>query len=333
VIAAKVIADTNHPHPRPEQSLGVSNRTATADQTGQRATKGRIQPLNVSCIDHISTAAGDQHLGNRTFASLHDLALNASNTPLQILLDYLPDQQARFAFQSRSSRLAGQHAVTKALPEGADVACQPIHADQYRQRSSAATHVCHQCRDQVPIALSANHTAQPQARRDCHRHRLPGTTTDQLDPQPIGLDVLEVNLTLLDQVLVELLSMVTSSLKPGSHGTFIQAEGCHDRLDWTAMCQQGQDDHQQIGRLSQAIEWRAAAGSECPTTCLTAIALLLLAMDCYVALPELASCGTVQVMRGALNISEKSRGCAEHNQCSELAVALLGLGRPPNWLY
>ena len=108
--------------------------------------------------------------------------------------------------------------------------------------------------------------------------------------------MLEVDLPLLDQVLVNVLRVLRRTLQPARDGAFIQAKGGYNRLGRTAMCEQGQDNRDQIDGQMQAIERGAAGGGEGRATHLAAIALLLLAMDGNVALPDLPPCTTVQVM-------------------------------------
>ncbi len=58
------------------------------------------------------------------------------------------------------------------------------------------------------------------------------------DPQFVSLDVLEVDLTLLDQLLVHLLAVLPGTPQPTRHGPLIQSEGVHHRLDGAAPAEQ-----------------------------------------------------------------------------------------------
>ena len=84
--------------------------------------------------------------------------------------------------------------------------------------------------DQLRVPLGTDHPTQPQPTRDGQGHGLPGALADQLDPQLVGLDVLEVDLPLLHQVLVHLLAVLPSPLQPGGHRPLIQQEGGHTGL-------------------------------------------------------------------------------------------------------
>lgn len=63
--------------------------------------------------------------------------------------------------------------------------------------------------------------------------------------------MLEVNLAALNQMLMQMLGVLSSPLQPRRNGAFIQSEGAHNRLHGVAMRQQGQDDCEQIDGLMQ----------------------------------------------------------------------------------
>ncbi len=105
-----------------------------------------------------------------------------------------------------------------------------------------------------------------------------------------------VELPRLHQMLMHLVRVLSSALQPGSDGAFMEAKDSHNRLGWTAMGQQEQHNRDQIDRVMQTIERRSGAGGKGCSTGFAAIAVLFLAMDGNVALADLASCGTVQVV-------------------------------------
>jgi hypothetical protein len=105
----------------------------------------------------------------------------------------------------------------------------------------------------------------------------------------VGLDVLQIYLALLDHVLMHLLAVPASAGQPGGHGAFIQTKGGHNRWEWTAMAQQGENDSPHVRRRVQPVAWRARGGHDGATAGLAAITLFPLAMHHGVALPQLSS--------------------------------------------
>jgi hypothetical protein len=108
--------------------------------------------------------------------------------------------------------------------------------------------------------------------------------------------VLQVYLTLLDEVLRHLPAVPAGAGHPGGHSPRIQTKGGDDRLDRTAMAQQREDGRHQIGRCPQPIERGALRSGEGLATEGTAIPLLALAMHPHVALPHLPSGRALEVM-------------------------------------
>ena len=85
------------------------------------------------------------------------------------------------------------------------------------------------------VLLPDDHPIQPQPARDSHGHRMPQTAADRLDPQFIGLDVLQVDLPLLNKVLLYLLAVLSGPLQPGGHGPLVQRNVCSTA--WTGQPQ------------------------------------------------------------------------------------------------
>ncbi|MBI2942337.1 MAG: hypothetical protein HYY04_18060 [Chloroflexi bacterium] len=56
-------------------------------------------------------------------------------------------------------------------------------------------------------------------------------SADHLDPELVGLDVLQVDLALLDEVLVNFLAVLPRLGLPASHRSLVEAEGGDDGLD------------------------------------------------------------------------------------------------------
>ena len=120
----------------------------------------------------------------------------------------------------------GSDRVAEDPQECREVGRQAIHTDEDDQGGCTGAHLLHQRGDQVLVALRAEHPTQPQMAREGQRYRQPGALPNQLDPQLIGLDVLQVHLSRLDQVLVHLLAVLPGPLQPGGHGCAHPAGRC-----------------------------------------------------------------------------------------------------------
>jgi hypothetical protein len=86
--------------------------------------------------------------------------------------------------------------------------------------------------------------------------------------------VLQVHLPLLDHMLMHPLALLASTDQPGSDGPLIQAKGCDDGLEGTAVAQQGEDDGHQVRSRVLPVEGRALRSGEGLPTGATAITLI-----------------------------------------------------------
>jgi len=100
--------------------------------------------------------------------------------------------------------------MTEPAQERRHITGQPIDADQDGQATRAGANQLDQRGDQDQVTVAADDAPQPQARRYGHRQRHLHSAPNQLHPQLVGLDVLQVGLALLDDVLMHL-----SPLPPG----------------------------------------------------------------------------------------------------------------------
>ena len=93
--------------------------------------------------------------------------------------------------------------------------------------------------DEVEIRYVIPTSPRSEHIRFCHLH------TDYFHPDLIGLHVHQIQLPLLHHGLMNLLAMVSCSISPPCHRAFVQAKRLHNRLNWTAICQQRHHDHNQ----------------------------------------------------------------------------------------
>ena len=148
----------------------------------------------------------------------------------------------------------------------------------------------------VEVATLADHPAQPEPRRDGHRHGHPEPPGDRLDVQLVGLDVPQLDLPSEDPMVVELAGVSAGPVAPVGDGPLVEPEGGDDRLDRTAVAEQGDHEGHQIGGLLEPVERGVAGGGEGPAAGRASVAAFLAAMDADVAEAELAPCGAVGVV-------------------------------------
>jgi hypothetical protein len=111
----------------------------------------------------------------------------------------------------------------------------------------------------------------------------------------IGLHMHQVKLSLLNDRLMDLLTMGTRSISPSSHGAFIQPEGMHNGLDWASIREERDHDDDQIHRLTQPLKHGSPTGTKRLFTDVTALPLPFPIVDANIALSSFASCRTRQI--------------------------------------
>src|SRR3954454_6373529 len=172
---------------------------------------------------------------------------------------------------------------------------QAIDADQEAQAPCGATDHRHDRRDQGHVAALADHPAQPESRWHGHGHGHPEPSADRLDEEFVGLDMPQLDLASKDPMLMEELTMAAGPVTPVGDGPFVEAEGGDDRLDGTAVAEEGDHEGHQVDGLLEPVERSIAGGGECATAGGASVTPFLAAMDGDVAQAELASCGAVGV--------------------------------------
>ncbi len=131
-----------------------------------------------------------------------------------------------------------------------------------------------------------------------HRHGAqphPGNHLVSFHSYFIGLNMHQVKLPLLDDLLMDLLAMLSCSVTPGCHRPLIQPEGMHNRLDRASIRQERYHDHNQLHGFAQPLKHRSLTGAERLFADRTAIALSFAIMDRDLARTSLASCRTHRI--------------------------------------
>jgi hypothetical protein len=102
------------------------------------------------------------------------------------------------------------------------------------------------------VMVLTEHTIQPQACRNLHRHRYPHDVALHFHTDFVSLDQPQF-VRLFYQVLVDLLAVLTRLVLPTQHRALMQAKGSYDGLHRTATGQQGNHKHPQC-------PWRFTSG-------------------------------------------------------------------------
>ena len=146
------------------------------------------------------------------------------------------------------------------------------------------------------VAACTDDAAQPESRRDGHRHGHPEPPGDRLDVQLVGLDMAQFDLPLKDPMVVELPGVAAGPVAPVGDGRFVEAEGGDDRLDRAAVAEQSDHEGHQVGGLLEPVGRGVAGGGEGPAAGQASVTAVFPAMDADVAEAELAPCGAVGVV-------------------------------------
>ena len=190
--------------------------------------------------------------------------------------------------------LARQRAAEGPL-KGGHIGVQAIDRQQQRPAAGHLPHLPDQGGNQVRIPVGADHATQPQPGRHHDRQRHPVDPGLRLDPNFIGLHLLQIQRLSGDQVRMDRLAVLAGSLPPGAHGAFVVPKGLDDRRDRAAIRQQSDDPGNGFIRRAQAVEGRAAARCKRPATHLAAVAAFFPAMDADIVFAKLPSCRAVRV--------------------------------------
>ncbi len=293
---AEVVGAPDQIHPRGQGLHLVGDGPTPPHQRGERAPEGRIEPFDVGGVDPVPRARRLQDRRDRVRGPLHDALRHADAPPLRAALDHLAEQEARRQHQPGPAAPPRVDRRAEHPPEGRDGAGQAIDTDEEVPPAGAGPDLLPQAGDEDPIPVRADRPAQPQAGWDGQRQGHPDPLAHALHPQFIGLDVLQIAVSLLHQVCVHLLAVAPRPGEPPGHRAFIQAKRGDNSLRRAALAQQGEHHRHQVGRAAQPVEGRARRGRKGAPARVTHIPVFRLAMHPDVALPHLASGRAVHVV-------------------------------------
>src|SRR5262245_45764225 len=147
----------------------------------------------------------------------------------------------------------------------------------------------------MEVANRTNNATQPQTWWDGHGHGHPATPALALGIQFVGLDMLQVQRVIFQEVVVKVLAVSCGLGLPVGDGSFVEVKGGDDGLEGATVGQQGDDEDEQGGVLVEAIEGRALGGGEGLAAGSAAVALFLVGVhrDVALALPPSGRAGRV----------------------------------------
>jgi hypothetical protein len=295
MVSTKVVKTTNDIHACQQSVRLPSQGSGAAGQDVKPLAEGGIEPFNESGIDPAVTLGALDQLSNLLGTTLNNAA-GDFELAWGTAFDHLDNSQFRPGPPLAATLLTvTRQFAAKGPLKSFDIAGQTIHGDQQGSTQSHSPHLSHQRLDQHLIAAGTNHPPQPQPGRNHHRHRDPNGPTLYFRFDFIGLDLLQVQLTISHFMLVDLLTMVARSFPPFLHRSFIKTKGGHDSLHRTAMGQQSDDQHHAHWVCFQSVEDRAFLDTEGRFTNFTVTALLGLTMHTDISFISLSSCRTAYI--------------------------------------
>lgn len=295
MIGAKVVETANDIHAGLQGFRLLGQGTSAPGQGGQTLAEGGIEPFDIGGVNATQTLAGLDQLLYHLPAALHNPPLNSQLSGCS-LFDHLNNRYLRPGPQLTPAELTQpRHFRPKGPLKSFNIAGQAINGQQQRSTQGDGPNLVSHRLDQALISVGTDRSTQPQPGRDHHRHRQPHRPALSFHFDLVGLNLLQVKLALAHRMLMHPLAMFSGSLPSTFDRPLVKAIGCHNRLQRTAMGQQGQHDHHQLGVGFEPVKDRAFTGRKSGLADLTPIPLFLLTMDADVTSADLSSCRTVKI--------------------------------------
>ena len=293
---ADMVGTPAPPHPSGQPRRGGGQGPPPPHQGRHRRAKGSVQPLAGGGRDPRPAVGGGHHRREGRRGPGHPAVVAARHPTLPLPLAHVPQPPALRQIHPRPPATAGAPGVAEHVQEGRHSARQSLHAHQDGQAAAAGPDPRPQRGEQAQGAVGAEDAPQPAPRRHGHGHGHPHPAAHPRHPAFVRLHVLQVHLALVDQVLMQLLAVMTCPGKPGGDGPLIQAKGGDACLRRAAMAQQGEYKGDQICGGPQAVEGCTRRGREGVATDRPPLALLHSTMHPNIPLPHLSSGLAVRIV-------------------------------------
>jgi hypothetical protein len=295
MIGTQIINTTEQKHPILQGLRLTGQGSGAAYQGGQPLAKGGIESFDESGVNRARPLRMSDQSCNQGWTPLDDTAFNLKQTSGSFL-DHLHNHQVIPRAQFGPSRLTlSGHLGPKLTLKGSYIATQAINRKQEWTTQCPSVNLAHQGFNQAFVAVKTDHPAQPQSARNLHRHSHPDGSPLDFGFDLIGLHLAQIQQIVFHQIGVHLLTMAPCPSQPSLDRSLIIAKGGYNRLDRTAIDQQGQhQDH--LGWIRfQPIKQGSFAGAKGLLAFFTFIPALLMAVHRYIALTNLSFCHTVQI--------------------------------------
>ncbi len=220
---AEIVGASDQIHAGLQGAQTVSGMPTLAREHCQPFTHRRIEPLNKSGVEQdASFACLKQPVGLRKEPEGH-LAGHLHHPFLLGALDHSGNTEMWAHLQTCSPSFQRPFQLfAKGALDALRVSIPAIGTHQEcSQGLTTRAHLRQQPIRQTAITRQAHHSSQPQARRDHHRQTHPGYHFAPFHPNFIGLNMLQVQLPLLHDSLMDLLTMVPCSISPTGHRAFV----------------------------------------------------------------------------------------------------------------
>jgi hypothetical protein len=287
----------------------LANQTPTpTHQCYYAGAKSAVKPFYVSYMSFYGVLS----LPQKTFCLLIGAAsYTTDNTHYPFhgnLLDHLDYTYMLPALKMWTAAFACENRNTKHLLYSCNVSRETINAEQQWAIESTIVYLLYQMGYQIPIPALAYHATQPKTGGYCKSHSQPGYTTLMLYPcdaiakaqNLICLNLPQVS-GLLNQMLMNLLTVLPSAALPESYCAFIQTEGSYYSWNGTTICQKCYHLSHKLHRISKVpayagIEHCAFTLCKCLAASMTYVSFLLAAMNANVTTIRFSSCRTVWIV-------------------------------------
>lgn len=230
-----------------DRVLAFGRMTTAACQNGQTFAKGSVEPFNVGGIDPQAAVRGGQLLGHKGGGAPENPAGQAKGRYplLGRVLDDNRNAQGRPDLQAATANASlPRHLRAECPQNGVRISGPAIGNDQNTAVGlRTAAHASQQAVRQAPIPVCADHAPQPQARADHQRHAQPEDQATAFPTNFVGLDMFQRQCFLFNHRLMHPFTVPPGAVTPIGYRALIQAIRLHNRLDRTAVDQQGDDNH------------------------------------------------------------------------------------------
>jgi len=295
VKGAEVVHRTHQVHPGMQQRLSPQQGPCAPHQGGQPGAEGAIQPLAVGGVQHTASLRPLQQLAQGAGRPLRQAPRHGDYPPAAIAFDHLADDQAGPGNQAWPTALAVALGRAKSAAKALQIGDQSVGDQEQCPRQGTSPNDRHNLPNQRGVPRGADHSAQPQPRRDHEGHGQPDHVPLEPGADLVGLHLPQVA-GLDDLALVHLFAVLSGGLDPLLDGAGLKAEPGFDRLRRSAVRRQGQHLGDRLLRRAAPMEDGALAGAEGLAADVASVQMILLAVDHDVATANLPSCRTVRIV-------------------------------------